>query len=1214
VAESVIAVPIHLDALVVNEPSGVAPPMADFTRLPFFDGQRDVNPQTPWLGEAAANEPFSSDSLLLRKGIHLHWRFPKALTTGFESANGKIAFPSLPDRWFLTRGREINGARVAEDQWVIESDYLHPDGVVAEGAAYPLLTETTGRCYRYMGRVLPWSQWRRGESQAAERLNEPLSAIGYGEPSFASFYPNCSRQFGFHDPRFAGQIPDGLFYQVVGWYSNREKDFLQFLLKEPFDRRPGEDGRARLARILKDRLQWSVAGDPPVDVQLVCEGSLMFRPKPDLVWTPHLETPKVTFGATITEALSAHLANEVAAGDTAKKAAIEDQLEAIMLDRTLSERSVDLAEKFKEARHEKGFDEAYAGVLWTVRAEAQVNEKDDPDLGAAPWPDIDEKLGKLNGLQHAYNIAWDEIRSLRRRLYSDWSSYMNASYPSPDAADSPKIHDLRLLIQEQSLPELNRKIADAGLLDLARRDPDAAPPFSETKPFSLARQIAQAFAEILQSLRTHERETGGKARYLVQPAVAPRFWRPTEPVILIAGKMARLDEPAHLEDLEGAGLLPCELLYAPADLQSRFWMGPRSIFNQSKNKPRVWSEQPWHPFLLQWEVELTPFLPLSNLTTPDRDFDEKFIVRNFTLKRSDVDLSPKTMAGKMDDGQPFDPQPDAFIYRGSSLLTPHVADQFLSHLSRFLDRLGEQESEASGGEEFPFGDVIVGPGDERARRTVDILMNRLKKNPPNGLTAETVERLGNALKQIEDDNFFCLAQRLSGFNEALLLHRQTLRIPIRSPIGFEEDRALARRVEAAIDGEGYYAPQSLKYFSPIRAGELRVKRLRVVSTFGRQMDFEVQSVVTATPMQTQMNRAASVYLPPRLAQPAKLQFRWLAAERDAREMNAHPESTPVCGWVIRNDLDNNLFVYSSGGQALGYMQAEAKTRVRWRPAPGAADPVVGLDRIENPHLHRMVAFFLKGSGGFFDKFLEDLKEAQVRIEPENMGDPLPMGQPLALVRATLSLELQGLPAIQRRWAESNWSNARPGSDSNGFTAVRFPIRLGEQDQLNDGLTVYWLENEDGSYQDNAYIIPSYCEDAKPEEKKCDFLYQSIDAPPLIVTMLVDPRGLVHAATGILPIKAIQIPPHQYAGALKQFEMAFLHAPVLAGRRAESGQDTIALPVTDPPGYEWAWIEKRRDGWISPDVNAADLFRPFAGATEIREGWLKLAPAKKKDEE
>jgi len=1207
--ESVIAVPIHLDALYVREPSDVAPPMADFTRLPFFDGERDINCQVPWLGETAASEVFGSSTLRLKKGIHLHWRFPKGLTTGIQASDGKIVFPDLPDRWFVTRGRETGGNRVVEDQWVIESNYLHPDGVSAEGAAYPIETETTGRCYRSMGRAVPLNQWRT-QARQGEYLDSPLTAVGYGEPTFASFYPNCSQQFGFHDPEYAAAIPDGLYYQVIGWYSDYRKDIVQFLMKQSIDLRTGETWRTRLARVLKDRLGWSVTGNPTHDVVTACRGSLIFRPKPDPMWTPRLEKPTVTFGATITEALSAYLASEVAPGDLAKKELIEDQLEAIMLDRNLSTRSVDLAAKFKEARHEKGFDEVYAGLLWTVRAESIPNEKPEQNGDAASWPDVAEKLQTLNRLQNAYQLAWEEIRSLRRRLYSDWCRFMRASYPPAGVTNYPRSSEVRFLIEEQ-LKQIERKMADAGLLDLSRYKPEAAPPFSETKPFSLASQIASAFDAILTVIRAHDRKSGGKT--VIQPSVAPRYWRPTEPVILLTGEAVRVDEPFHVEDIDGDGLLACKLLYPFGDLERRLRHNPSYVLAHLNSKPRVWAEQPWHPLLLQWEVELTPFLRLANLTTPDRNYDTKFITRNFTLKRGDSDLSPKTVAGELDGGQNYQSELGAFVYKGTSLLTPHVADQFLSHVSRFLERMDERQPDAPDTLR-PSEDLIQGPGVDDSRETIEFLIGRLQKDPPNGLGAATIRQLGDVLERLQKDRVFCLAQRLSGFNEALLMRRQILRIPIRNPIGFEEDRALAARVAATVAGEALPAPQPGKAFCPIRAGELRVKQLRLVSTFGRQLDFQVDRVITATPMQAQSSPgAAAVFLPPRLVQAARMQFRWLAAAGEDGEMNAHPDSTPICGWVIANHLDNSLFYYAGDGRGLGYMQVEANARVRWRPTPGDPEPVIRLEQIENAHLRKMVAFFLGGSAAYFSQFLADLKAAQERIEPEQSGDPLPIGQPLALVRATLSLELQGLPALHRTWLDPNESRAFSGSDSGDrYTGVRFPIRLGEQEQLNDGLTVYWLENEDGSYNDNAYIIPNYDESESGQAKKCDFLYQSIDDAPLKVTMLIDPRGVVHAATGILPAKAIQIPAYQYSSAMKKFEMTFLTAPVLAGRLPATGDDTIALPVSDPPGYEWSWLEKRGDYWIAPKIQAADLFKPFAGATEIREGWLKLARRKDQD--
>ncbi len=1205
--DSVIAVPIHLDALYVEKPSAVAPEMADFSRLPFFDGQRDVNLQAPWLGETAAREPFTG-SKILKRGIHLHWRFPSALTHGTASREGKIVFPNLPERWLVTRGRETGSTRTIEDQWVVESNYLHPEGVPAESPTYPLEEEPPGRCYRHLGRAVPLAQWRRHDRQGQQYLGSPLTAAGYGEPTYASFYPNCSHQFGFHDPKYWAQIPAGLYYQVIGWYSSQLTDWLRVLIERRAAELPSEDWRTRLKKVL-DGLRWSVEGDPTNNVVLACHGSVVFRPDQPLEWEPHLDNPAVTFGATITEALSAFLANETAGGDAAKKEIIEDQLEAIMLDRVLSNRSVDVAAKFKEARHEKGFEEVSSGVLWTVRAKTDDRGTPGEDVDTDAWPDVAEKLETLNRLQNAYHLAWDEIRSLRERLHSDWCRYMRSSCNSAATNSST----IRALVERET-EELHRKTSDAGTLDLSRRDSGSALSFSETRPGSLASQVSAGFRDLLASLHAHE--AGTKTRYLIQPSVAPRYWRPAEPVILLTGEAARMHEPAYIEDLDSDAVLKCDLLKPFVDIDRRITFDASSFTQEFPYKPREWKGQPWHPLLLEWEVELAPFPRLSNLTTADSSYEERFITRNFTLKRNDADFTPRTIAGKLEDGKDYQPPPGAMSYQGSSLLTPHVADQFLYQLHHFLERVKSQEQSEAGsgsehGAEFPFENLIQGAGENGVKEAIDFLVERFERNPPRGLNPETIRNLGDVLRRLQQGNVFCLAQRLSGFNDALLQHEPTLRLPIRHPLGFVQDVRLARMVNVALGGEGFSAPQTGKYFSPIRAGEITVKRLRLVSTFGRHLDFECASVVTATPMQPQTRRGAAVFLPPRLAQPARMQFRWLSGGEDEKETNAHPDSSPLCGWVIPNYLDDNLFFYSSDGQVLGYMEVEHEARVRWRPAPGALDPVIGMEQIPNRFLRRMIEFFLSGSADYFNRFVIDLQAAQGRIEPEHAGDPLPMGQPLALVRATLSLELQGLPAIQRNWLEAGASPLH-GPESDRFTGVRFPIRLGEQDQLNDGLAVYWLENADGSYADNAYVIPNYDEAASGDEKKCDFLYQSIDDAPLKVTMLMDPRGVVHAATGVLPSKAIRVPLHFYSSALKRFEIMFLAAPVIAGSRPATGDDTIALPVTDPPGYRWSWFEKRGDFWITPSIDKADLYRPFAGTTELREGWLKLSVGKDKE--
>jgi hypothetical protein len=520
-------------------------------------------------------------------------------------------------------------------------------------------------------------------------------------------------------------------------------------------------------------------------------------------------------------------------------------------------------------------------------------------------------------------------------------------------------------------------------------------------------------------------------------------------------------------------------------------------------------------------------------------------------------------------------------------LTPHGIGLYIERLEEYLKRAREEEAAGKSG--------------------------------GSPLNANTRRRLESALAKLKSEKFFCLAQSLSGFNDALLMHKQTLQLPIDDPIGFADQRRFAARVRAAVGDQIFSAPQPFNDFCPIRTGELRMKRMRLISTFGRMMDFHCDACRSARPMPSRQRAGdAAILLPPRLVQPARLQFRWLAAsqaDREEQETNSHPDTTPICGWAMANYLDGSLFFYSRKGEALGYLEVEADARVRWRSAPGRKPPIIQLDQIDNLYLRRMVSFFLKGSKAYFRQFLTDLENAQMKIEPEHADDAPGLGQPLALTRASLGLELQGLPAIHQGWNEFRLNMTRRRLDCDKFTEVQFPFRLGEQDQLNDGLTVYWLEDGAGDYKDDAYIIPNYDEAAdNPQDKECDFLYQSIDAPLLNVTMLIDPRGVVHATTGILPAKAIQIPPDQYTAALKKIEMSYLAAPLLVEKRGVEGKPEITLPVDDSPGRAWSWLEKHGNDWLSLPINSGSLYTPFVAATEIREGWLKLTRVPSRDDD
>jgi len=95
---------------------------------------------------------------------------------------------------------------------------------------------------------------------------------------------------------------------------------------------------------------------------------------------------------------------------------------------------------------------------------------------------------------------------------------------------------------------------------------------------------------------------------------------------------------------------------------------------------------------------------------------------------------------------------------------------------------------------------------------------------------------------------------------------------------------------------------------------------------------------------------------------------------------------------------------------------------------------------------------------------------------------------------------------------------------------------------------------------------------------------------------------VHASSGIVPVKAIDIPPEQYQDALRNIEVSFLSAPILTDRN----QVQIPLPLT--PGGSWSWLEKYPGGWQETAVVALVRKQTFAdtfGVDDTNGIWLAL---------
>ena len=1213
-AVDILLVPIHLDALYLKTDRSVVGAMADFSRMPYYDGARDVNPDVANISEEILSQPYDARSLQLKAGIHLHWALPDALTRGFQRKQAtSIDFPPLPNRWLVTRTDSVSCK-----QWIVESDYLYPPNNENQqsGISYPYRSGIQSQPFRYMGRKLPLAAWNLAAKDgggSAEYLDN-LTAIGYGEPTFAAFYPNCLSVFGFHDETPPSELA-GVQYDIIGWYSQAEKDCLQFrALKEAFAKKQSE--------ALKEVYKWvvqNVQDTPVLAQQTICYAHLSFGAANFTNDLPEQRNVAVAVGNTSTEALSAYLSDYCRRNNNlAKKIPnpehLEDQLEAVQLAGRLEGRQVDIGPKFLEARHNKEFTGIQAGTLWAIRPETGA-----PTLVNAPAAiqskveipaSLANQLHCLNVMQQAYDRDCEDIESMRKQLFADWYKYMLCAYPPESNRDRyPSMDEVKYFIEKRSLIPLQRRIDSNKSLNI----------------------------ELAQAVKNLDDEVKRLEFIALKPTPAPRYWQPNEPVVLLvdideAGKSKTvIPTPRHGQDgrLRDDGLLECHTIKLSGTAIEQHLEEIRAQISKlrpDKDKKRIgfseWLQQPWHPFMLEWEVEV---MPIRGKYQEDEDLDPQLrhpltrnyasdcITANYQLDEYAVDFVIR-------------PGQETLIkesnrYYGRSILTPHAKLQMLNQIKSFLEKQ-------------LLDDYYVSADVKPDNRTNDYFTKNIdtiikwahKKNDEILNQILSVYEYLNA-NDDGDSALHLLAQSLSGFNQALLMHKQTLQLTIDDPLGFADYQPFTIAVQVAVGGSNRVAPQPRNDFNPIRTGILKINHLRLVDTFGQIQKLNVQDnqIITTDAMTTPANPHLTI-LPPRIVQPARINFRWLAAneeftleEDDDPEMNSHTASTPICGWLLPNNLDNSLMVYDTQGRALGSLNQYGQ----WQAAPGD-HRLIAAWPLPNPHLHQVVVYLKEQGSKFLDEFMTVVENALDNIDPENAAQheslALLMGRPIAVVRARLNLELQGLPAIDQDWnvfqqdMEYAFIHGIQERETGDFTQVEFPIRIGEYKQLNDGLVGYWIEEGD-HYKDNTFYAPQ----AEPGEgithsdimvhrdKQPIQLLQSISSSPHTLTLLIDPRGCVHATSGILPTKAIQIPPEQFADALRNIEVTFLSAPILTER------GKINLPLPDEPGYVWSWLEKENGAWDNVTQIGQVTFQAILTTnSELREGWLKLTKTDQKE--
>jgi hypothetical protein len=1336
-----LMIPIRCDALRLAAPEPVAAPMADWTELPYTDpaapgGSLDVNPDSTWTSVSVLAEPF--DRQVLSAGVHLSWALPDALTMGRHAGGAggadDVVHPAVPDRWLVVR----SGGPLPGRAWVVESDRLWPEGTPWERGrvSYPLTDAERGphrQPWRYLGRTFEAATWQ--EDAGAEHLRAPLTALGWGEPLFAAFYPNCQGIFGLCDADVTAETAaDGIAYTIFGWYSPKQVKVGEALApQDPLAQLARESSLRKrdLLAAAKEELglSWEDRARDPEG--MLCFGRVTFSPDAREPAPPSAtEEIAVAVGNTATEALSAYLAATIAPEDAVERRRVEDQLEAFVLLRRLDEHTLDLGPKFREARHGRGFRAIPGGTLFTLKPKKPAG---DPGSHAAKAerrgtlhdlpPAIAHGLHALNAAQGRCDRGADEVRDLRRQIFASWHRYITCAHHLDEERSYPPIDDARRHV-ERLLAVLTLRLAHvggAGAPDAAALAADrarlsaldlapllapmggdfaawAAAVLDGKAPPSLARMRDDAHQALALTLAKLDPALQLEVELVGVPA--PRYYQPTNPAVLLVGAGVAASD-RHGEDGALHGLVteqdPTRLsraepsiLKALCDAAVAHVYASKGAEPDDRRRRRASGESltkgnGWHPLAFDWEAGIEPLL--GNVPSTHRRFPPSFVEDHYVLRERRSEVLSLVQATGMTIRS-------ASYLTGRSILTPSAGTVLQQRIDAFL--VSQVEAYLRDAKIDPEGRVTLAFLDDHRAAIeawaldayeaelagiflhapvlpgADLLSaeqarQELLAKPPASSSAFFQQHTREIFDWIEERRaergdpeleaadrrhhdawpedhvplrvalrardalagLSLQAQPLGGFNEALLMHRQVLQLLPDDPHSFSPYRELSRdAVATAVGAEGHSAPLPHFDFHPIRSGDMHLRCLRLIDAFGRTRDVPAASAVTAEPL---AGRSAHVVsLPARITQPARVLFRFLSAEDDAVESNAHPISSPVCGFLVPNHLDRSLLIYDGEGALMGVVDR----RGRFRASPGRSGPFFPED-IPNRHLRTLTTWLcgraeamarkLDGEGAetrFIDDFLNVLESASESIDPEgaeqHAAQALLMGRPLALVRASVRLELQGLPAFNQSWEAFGVELARGTLDTDGFPDVRFPVRIGEHAQLNDGVVGYFRDAPGGDgYRGEAFYAPqsAYGPHLDEEDNLAVFhdpgrplcFWQAPSSPPELVSLLVDPRCAVHCTTGVLPTKALRIPPEHYTRALARMRVTFSSSPIVSPAGA------IELRLPQVPGFEWSWVERDgarfREVTTVPRVRREAVVKAFPDGAALwdkllAKGWLK----------
>ncbi|MER5566008.1 hypothetical protein ABT083_07300 [Streptomyces goshikiensis] len=981
-----------------------------------------------------------------------------------------------------------------------------------------------------------------------------LTAIGPGLPTFSVYQPYNSNVFSLHDTLLdepGSELParERLSYFVAGWYANPASDILA--------------GTDDLAALL-ERLQWR----PPVGSGSGIRSSVYSGTVLGLDWdlTGPVPDSPCPAPADVTPIVSNSIAEAVAelgaqaGGEGALSGDEADLFRALLLGGidALEERDRPEADILTDRRaHDSAFGPVHGGYRWFIGERGEETGRTTSHAARAAEADT---VADLNRRQAAHDATEAELDAAREHLYHLWwLSHLRKK--SEDFTD--RIDD--------ELDPGNADDAAGQVVALARdlTEQRATLPWGKSEADLAASIDALYPAYGARAARRLIRVPADDFEYSADPVLtlqganlhAPLTrdtalpCRTPERIVTRASGTTTTDvaDTAAQIDLTGQQP-PC----FPA-LLSEFLIFDRAlrsgaIRDVTGTLPEYgttpWA-MPWQPLFLLWKAEYFP-LPMHDGDTAHWEF---------------VDGSRYQWKGTGEPGTPL-------VVSGRQMLAPsagHIIDGTLQSYARVRDRL-------------------------------------------------SADALRQVRLQAREADY--LSQTLDGFGAAIA-QRQPL-------AGLQPTGDLG-----ALIGNGDYPPPDPggfpgdwddnwpeSTFQDLRAGQLAFLDLAVVDRFGRSVNLITNPTHFAPEMPDTMRPAHPVSgydpdrlveLAPRLLQPARLRFNFLAATTD-EDTDLTPGANPICAWLLHNRLDQSLVVHAPDGAALGELRvtlnASGQREVSWDALPGSE--VTRFEQLQTvaPHPYRLLNGVKTRGPQTFDAFRATLDRTLETIDPDGPADPglgFLLGRPLALVRTRLTMNLRGPLRT-----DVSWQNLFKPSPSQ-LPGYPWAIRLGEAQQSDDGLVGYVLGDDYEHFETVVDPAAGGGEYLRPIGDRPSLELDFGDNNTTVATVLLDPRAAVHATTDILATKKVFVPQEFTDPAIARMAVSFRTGPLLAATTALRGpqgesEETALMPTPAGVIGTWTWSENRGGTWEKLPILSQDQYDLPLGEPEIRSGFLTLEDA------